>query len=350
MKNIFLTLVAISVILFGCTSKKRNNTTQNDTQQNQIAVKTTKLKPQVFNHFIETSGTVDAIDFAIISPQASGQVAEVLVNDGDHVTKGQTLVKLNDDIIKNNIAELQAQLDLAKITYEKQKQLYDQKIISEIAYLQAKTQVEALQKRLAVLNKQLSFTAVTAPFSGIAENIQIKVGEIAAPGRQLMQLVNLKNLKIIADLSEKYISKIHKGDSVQVNFESLSLDKMNIPIFRIGNIINPNNRTFQIELRLKNTKDNQIKPNMVASLKIKDYSNNSVIVIPTIVVQKDFDKEFVFTAYRKGNKWFAKKTYITTGLNYKGKTEVLSGLNFGDLLISEGYNEVANNVEIKIIK
>ncbi len=351
MKKIFLLISIIGIIGAGCknSNKTGDNKQTAKVEQAKIPVRIQKVEKKPFSHFVETSGNVEAVNWAFISPQASGQVIKVNVNEGDHVEKGQVLVELNDAIIRKNIAELQTQLDLAKITYEKQKSLYEQKIVSEIQYLQAKTQKEALEKKLEVLNEQLSYTKVTAPFAGTVENIQIKEGEIAAPGRQLMQLYNLSRLKIKADLSEKYISSIKKGDTVSVHFDNLPIQNLKLPVYRIGSVINPNNRTFKIELRLTN-KDKLIKPNMVARLKIKDYSNSEAIVIPTPLVKRDFEKEFLFVAKKVKGKLIAKKVYVKTNMSYNGFTEVVEGLNEGDSLITEGYNEVADNSLIEVLK
>ena len=348
MKNITGLIIAGFILIFSACNNNDAVDVNSSNKDNKIPVKVEKIKTTAFTHYIETSGNVEAVDWAFISPQINGQVLNVNVEEGDKVKKGQVLVELNDAILKNNIAELQAQLDLAVTTYKKQKALYEQNIVSEMAFLQAKTQKEALEKKLAVLNEQLDYTKVKAPFDGVVENIQIKTGEIAAPGRQLMQLVNMDQMKIKADISEKYIAKIHQGDTVSVIFDNIPVEPLKCKIYRISNVINPNNRTFSIEIRLKNMR-NLIKPNMTARLKITDYANDNAIVIPTIVVKKDFSKEFVFTAVKSRKGYVAKKVFVTTGMTYNGNTEITSGLNEGDLLIIEGYNEVADKSPIKIL-
>jgi membrane fusion protein (multidrug efflux system) len=351
MKKYLLFVLAIGIFVTSCKNvNKYENSANNNTEQSaKIPVRIKKVERTPFAHFVETSGDVESVNWAFISPQTNGQVVKVNVDEGDYVGKGQVLVELNDAIIRKNIAELQTQLDLAKVTYEKQKSLYDQNIISEIQYLQAKTQKEALEKKLEVLNEQLSYTRVKAPFAGTVENIQIKEGEIAAPGRQLMQLYNLNKLKIKADLSEKYIGSIKKGDTVLVHFDNLNIADLKLPVYRIGSVINPNNRTFEIELRFNN-KDKLIKPNMVARLKIKDYYNPHAFVVPTPLVKKYFDKNFLFVAKKVNGKLKAKKVYVKTNQTYNGYTEVVKGLHEGDSLIVEGYNEVSDNSLIEILK
>ncbi len=349
MKNIILTLAAVSILLAGCKPQKSQDEKPEHKQEEKgIKVKVEKVAVQSFKHFVEASGVADAVQSAMISPQVSGQVKKVVVNEGDHVQEGQTLVVLNDVMIRNNIAQVKAQLALARSTYEKQKALYEQKITSEIAYLQAKAQKEALENQLANLQEQLSYTEVKAPFDGIVENIQIKEGEIAAPGRILMQLVNLDNMKIITDISEKYIAKLNKKDTAIITFDNLDLQPVRLTPWRIGNIINPSNRTFKVEFRLKNP-GHQIKPNLTCRIRIADYENDSSILVPIILVKKDFDRLFVFVVKKDNGVPVAKKQYVETGLTYKDKTEIVDGLKPGDLLITEGYNEVSDNSPVEII-
>ncbi len=348
MKKTFL-YFTLSVLLFAsCNNSNQKDVKKAEKIDSAIPVRVTEMKPEVFKHYIETSGNVEAVEWAFITPQINGKVKTVNVEEGDKVKKGQILVVLDDAIIRNNIADLKAQLDLAKVTYKKQKMLWEQKIVSEMAYLQAKAKKESLEKKLAVLREQLGYTKVRAPFDGIVENIQIKTGEIAGPGRKLMQIYNLNELKIKAAISEKYIEKIKEGDTVAVFFDNLSIDTLKLPVYRISNVINPSNRTFDIELRLKNKK-HLIKPNMTANLRINDYVNPDAFVVPTPVVKKDFNKEFVFIAVKEKGKYVAKKVFVKSNITYNGMTEIIDGLNEGDLLITEGYNEVAGHSLIKIL-
>ena len=347
-RNIFL-IFGITLLVITNACKNRKNVEKEDKHPEVfIPVKVKPIKYTVFKHFIEISGNVEAIDWAFVTPQTNGQVKEIFVNEGDKVKKGQLLLSLDDAIIKNNIADLQVQFELAKINYEKQKKLWEQDIVSEIIYLEAKTKKESLEKKLEILKEQLSYTTIKAPFDGIIENIQIEIGEIAGPNRKLMQIYNLDYLKIKASISEKYVEKIKKGDTVLVYFDNLSIDTLKLPIFRVGNIINPSNRTFDIELRLKNKK-HLIKPNMTAKLKINDYLNEKAIVIPINLVKKDFNNEFVFIAVKENDKYYAKKVFVKTNVIYDGMIEIVDALKQGDLLITEGYNEVAGHSLVKIL-
>ncbi|MCD6366887.1 MAG: efflux RND transporter periplasmic adaptor subunit, partial [Bacteroidales bacterium] len=344
-----LIVPAIMLVILGtgCSSNKKNDDTVNEVKT--FAVKTQIIKPDTFVHYFQATGNVLAMESAFISPQANGQIIKLYVSDGDRVSQGQLLVELNASIIKSSISELETQLALAEITFQKQKKLWDQKIGSEIQYLQTKTQKEALEKKLKTLNDQLALTKVTAPFSGIIENIQVNEGELAAPGRQLFELVNLHQMKILADVSESYLPKIHKGDKINISFPDYPEKEISASIYRIGNVINPSNRTFKVEVRFPNPKE-EIKPNMVAQLTVKDFESDTAFIVPSIIIKKDFEKDFLFLAKPDGNKWVAEKQFVKSGIPYRDKTMITNGLKTGDIVIIEGYNQIATGSELKLVK
>jgi len=346
-----LWLVMVAVVVIGISCKQQKKTTDDATtgKVEAVSVKVKKVQIQPFYHYLELTGNVSAVQSAFISPQINGQVLAVNVEDGDVVTAGQSLVEINSTIIRNSISEVESQLALATTTYEKQKELYEKKITSEIQFLQVKTQKEALEKKLATLQEQLSFTKVLAPFSGIVENIRIKVGELAAPGRQLLELVNLNKMKILADVSESYIAKIHIGDSVEVRFPDYPSLQYHIPIYRKSNIINPSSRTFSIELRFLN-KNKLVKPNMIANLRLCDYATDSALVVPSIIIKKDFDKSFVFVMKHKDGKTIAEKITVETGQSYDGNTMITRGLSENDAVIVDGYNQIVDGSVVESVK
>ncbi len=350
MKNIKLIIPAVVLVLLGtgCNSKKEtDNSAKNEVKL--FAVKTQTIKPDTFIHYFQATGNVSAVESAFISPQANGQLIKLYVQDGDRVSKGELLAELNATVLKSSISEVETQLALAKTTFQKQKELWDQKIGSEIQFLQAKTQKEALEKKLNTLNDQLALTKITAPFAGIVENIQINEGELAMPGKLLCELTNLSQMKVIADVSESFLSKIHKKDKVRISFPDYPDKIITAPVYRIGNIINAANRTFKIEVRFTN-KDEMIKPNMTAQLTIKDFECDSAFVVPSIIIKKDFEKDFLFVAKHQGNKWIAEKIFIKTGISYENKTMVTNGLKSGDIVITDGYNQIATGSELKLVK
>jgi len=349
MKAIKLIIPAIVLVFLGtgCGSQQEKESTQNKVKI--FPVKVQPLKKDTFIHYFEATGNVLAVQSAFISPQANGQVTKIYVEDGDHVSQGQIIAELNASVLKSSISEVETQLALAETTYKKQKELWDQKIGSEIQYLQAKTQKEALEKKLATLNDQLALTKVTAPFAGIVDNIQINEGELAAPGRQICELVNLNKMKVIADISESLLSKIHKGDKVKISFPDYNEKTITSSVYRIGSIINATNRTFKVEVRFSNA-NKEIKPNMIAKLTMKDFECDTALIVPSIVIKKDFEKDFLFVATKENGQWIATKRYIISGISYKDKTMIIKGVSEGENVIVEGYNMITNGSVVKLVK
>ncbi|MBN2669009.1 MAG: efflux RND transporter periplasmic adaptor subunit [Bacteroidales bacterium] len=342
----FTSIIVLSALigLSGCNSEtKDDNAVTNEV----LPVETLNIVEQPFSHYIEVTGQVEAVQFAYISPETPGQIKTIAVKEGDRVSKGQILLTQNSSVIDNQIKQVQAQLELAKITFEKQDDLWNNKKVgSEIQYLQAKAQKESLESQLDALISQKDMAIITAPFSGIVDKINLKEGELANPGMQAIELVNLDQIKINADVSEKYLPVVHKGDSVVVSFTTYPDLNIHAPVYRTGNIIKPANRTFAIEVRMDN-KAQELKPNMISTLKIEDYHLDKAIVVPSIVIKKDFEKDFVFTAVKTDSSWVAKKVFIKTGRSYQDQTVVTDGLNLGDRLIVKGYNTVSNGIVVE---
>lgn len=307
------------------------------------------IKQEVFNHYIEVSGTVGAVNEAFISPEMNGQIKKIHVNEGARVKKGDLIISLNTSVIDKSIEELKTGLELARTIYSKQKELWDQKIGSEIQYLQAKNSKESLEGKLQTLYAQLDMARVKAPFDGIVDEIMQKEGELATLGRQIVQMVNLSKMEINADVSEMYLPKVKKGDLVKVEFPAYPELREQIPIYRTGNIVNPSNRTFKVQLRIGN-KNETLKPNIISILHINDYSNNTALVVPSIIIKKDNNGDFLFTAVKEDGKLVAKKTYIKSGMSYKDNTEVHEGIKEGDQVVVNGYNMVATGTIIEITK
>ncbi|NQT77202.1 MAG: efflux RND transporter periplasmic adaptor subunit [Bacteroidetes bacterium] len=311
-------------------------------------VKVIELQEGSFKHYFEVSGNVDAVEQAYISPEINGQIKEILVDEGDHVVKGQLLAKLNTSIIDNTIQEVQTQLDLATTLYNKQKQLWDKHIGSEVQYLQAKNNKEAMESKLQTLRSQLDMAYIKAPIGGIVDMIFSEEGELALPGMQLMQLVNLEKLYVYADVSEKYLPVIEKGDIVSVKFPTFPSLNMQVLVNRTGNVINKSNRTFPVELKIDNI-DGKLKPNILALITFLDFSEENALVIPSIIIKEDIKGEYIYAARDANGKMVARKIYITTGMSNHDETMVSSGLSPGDLVITEGYSMVTDGTEVNII-
>ncbi|MEN8223811.1 MAG: efflux RND transporter periplasmic adaptor subunit, partial [Bacteroidota bacterium] len=256
--------------------------------------------------------------------------------------------KLNTSITENTIQEIKTQLELATTLYEKQKQLWEKNIGSEIQYLQAENNKESLENKLKTLQSQLEMAYIKSPISGVVDGIFIEVGELAIPGFQIMQLYNLSRLNIHADVSEKYLPMIKKGDLVNLSFPTFPDLQMDVVVHRTGNVVKMGNRTFPVELKLDNMND-MLKPNTLVLVRFLDYSEQSALVIPSIIIKKDIKGEYVYVARNNEAKTLAKKIYITTGMSYNDETMVTSGLEAGQKVIIEGYSLVTDGTEVKII-
>ncbi len=321
------------------------NSVSGDAEKTPVVVQTLAYEP--FSHYIEVSGSAEAVKQAYISPEVGGQIREIYVNEGDYVEKGRLLAKLNTDITESSIADLKSSLALATTVYEKQKRLWDQGIGSEMQYLQAKNNKESLEQKLVTLNAQLDMSLIKSPISGIVDQIYRKNGELAAPGQQLMLVVNLDELYINADVSETYLSKVIEGATVKVTFPVYPDMSMEVPIYRKGNTISPNNRTFDVQLKIKNP-DRLLKPNILAIIQIKDFSADSAIVISSALIKQDITGSYLYVMQDNAGKWIAKKVYVTPGKSYLDKTMVVDGLQTGQQVIVEGYNQVSDGSEVYV--
>ncbi len=348
MKYKSLLLKIVFLLFVGLVSCKNNNDKTNNISKHKIPVVVETAKPETFKHFINVTANVEAVNYAIISPQTPGQIVQINVVEGQKVNKGDLLFKQNSSVVEGQIQAVKAQLNLAELTYNKQKDLWENKKVgSEIQYLQAKTQYENLKEQLKTLQAQLALTEVKAPFAGIIDVINNKVGEMASPGMPVMQLVNLDKMKIVGEVSEKYLPVVHKGDTVTVSFDTYTNLTVKSPIYRVGNIINPANRTFIVEVRLNN-KNHRLKPNMVSKIYINDYTKENAITVPSIIIKKDFEKQFLFIAQKNDSTTIAKKIYVETGRSYKDRTIITKGITPGNKVIVKGYNIVTNGIEIEI--
>jgi RND family efflux transporter MFP subunit len=298
-----------------------------------------KLERITFNHYIEASGSVMPIREAQVSPEINGQIAQLLVKEGDRVSRGQTVARLNTDLAKRSIEELETALNLANDLYNRQKNLWDKKIGSEMQYVEAKSNKESIERRLATLKTQLQMATVTSPINGYVEKLMQKTGELAAPGVPMMYIVDMSELYVRVDVAERYIRDVKRGENVVLRFPAHPDYRMNTRIDRISNLINRNNRTFEVQLKVRN-QDYMIKPNMVAVVDINYYSAINTIVIPSNVIREDLSGYYVYIATEQENELIAKKRYIETGRTYLGETQVNSGLEEGEMVIFEGFNRV----------
>ena len=308
-----------------------------------VTVKT--LGHESFQHFIDITGKLEAEEDAHISPEMNGQIETVHVKEGDFVKKGKLLVSLNTSLIQSSIREIETGLELANQLYDKQQELWDQKIGSEMQYLEAKNAKQQTEARLATLETQLDMARIKAPFDGVVETIMMKKGELAIPGMQLIQMISLGNLKLYGDISERYMTSIKKGDKVIVSFPDVEGLSVAAPIFRVGNVIDNASRTFRIEVKIDNHNES-LKPNMYSIIRLNDFRSSSAFVVPSIVIKQDIKGTYIYIADTEELK--ARKRYVQTGLSYGDQTMILEGVSKEEKVIVKGFAQASDGVDIDL--
>ncbi len=300
----------------------------------------TELQPQPFRHFIDLQGRVDAEENVPVTSKMPGTLIRVLVKNGDFVKKGQLLAQLDDDVMLKGLSELELQLKTAEDMYNRQKGLWDQKIGTEIQFIQAKTNKEAVEQRIATTREQWQQSKIYAPIGGTVDMVILKTGQAIAPGMPLCNIVNLSQLKITGEVPEAYGSKVKQGLPVQIFFPDLGKEVASRVTY-VSKTINPTNRTFTVECALP-AGGGDYRANMIAVMKIIDYQNPKALVVPVNLIQTAEGGEFVLAAdvNSEGNKATVRKVSITQGRNYNGMVEISTGLNPGDRVISTGFQDV----------
>ncbi|MDH5398308.1 MAG: efflux RND transporter periplasmic adaptor subunit [Cyclobacteriaceae bacterium] len=303
------------------------------------------LSPVPFEHYIEVQGVVDTDKNIGLTSKTMGTIEEVKVREGDKVQKGQLLVQLDNQIIMNSINEVRSSLAFASEMFEKQKELWDQKIGSEVQYLSAKNNKEALENRLATLREQLQLTKITSPISGIVDQVQIRQGEMASPGIPLLRVVDLSNFEIKASVSESYASQVKNGIGVRLLFPDLK-GEMEAEISYTGKVIDPVNRTFDIIIRIEKPAL-EIKPNMIVEVRIVDFHEDEAIVIPVNTIQQSDKEEFVYIAEETASGVVARKQEVAVKMHYNGAALIGEGLKAGDMLVTFGYQGLTEGQAIQ---
>jgi len=321
--------------------------TKNKTNDGSILVGLKTMKTTQFINYLNVTGNIESNYEAMISPEINGQIGSIYVKEGDYVSKGTLLAVLKTEVTDKTIEEVRTSLDLSKTLFKKQETLWKQKIGSEVQYLQAKSQMETLEKRLETLQSQIDMAKIKAPFDGYVETVFQKEGEIASPGRQILQLVNLTDLKVTADISESYLPNLREGDKVTIDFPTFPKLSIDSKIKVIGSIINPNNRTVKIQVPISN-QNKQLKPNIIANIKLIQAVYDSALVVPSIIVKNDASgRNYLYIENQKKDKLLAEKRFVKTGVSYGNKTLILEGLNPNDKVIIQGYNMVKNGSLIR---
>ena len=318
-----------------------------DVKKEEALVAVQTLKDTVFNHYLEVQGSVETKENILVQPEFSGTLTTLNVKAGQRVSKGQILGKVDDAGMSQQLASIENQYALAKTTFERQKNLWDKKIGSEIQFLQAQAQMISAQKSVAQMRAQVAKTVIRAPFSGTIDDVFVERGQVVAPSPQgLMRIVNLSNMYVSTTVPETYIGKLKVGTVVDVFLTSLGKTYKG-KVRQVANFINPSNRSFGIEVSVPNP-DNLLRPNQVAKLKIIDYTVNNAIIVPTNVVQEDGEhNKFVFIATNvSGKKGVAKKVLVKVGKSSDNVTEILSGLSANDVIVTEGANNIADGMKL----
>lgn len=315
-------------------------------------VTTVKAEEQKFEHFLELQGDVMTKQNVLIYPEMAGTLQKVYVQKGQQVNKGQLLATIDDGGLGSQLEQLKTQAELAKTTFERQKRLWEQKIGSEIQFLQAKSNYEAQQNAVKQFQSQLGKSSIRAPFSGIIDDVIKDQGTVVSPGpgSEVFRIVNLSEMYIDVEVPETYLGSVTKGKEAQVYFPVLG-DSAITQIRQTGNFINPSNRSFSVEIPVPNKKGN-IKPNLTAKVRINDYTSEKAILIPQSIVSENAEGEqyaYIAMEPNADNEAVAKKTIITTGKTQGALIEVLSGIEDGNQVIKEGARSVKDGQKVKII-
>ncbi|MDR5591563.1 efflux RND transporter periplasmic adaptor subunit [Christiangramia sp. SM2212] len=386
MKKLIL-LIGLPLILISCGEGKKNSTEavleSNDTEKiqqkrdeltNQLVELETEIKQldaklkeinperniplvtsyavesEKFDHFLELQGSVETKKNVVLNAEMGGVLERIYVEEGQKVSKGQTLAKIDDGGLSQQLAQMQTQLELAKTTFERQKRLWDQQIGSEMQYLQAKSNYEGQVNAVNQMKSQVAKSVVTAPFSGVIDDIITEQGNVVSPGQtQILRIVNLDDMYIKTDIPESYISNVTKGKTVEVTFPVLG-DTVETKIKQTGSYINPNNRTFNAEIEVPN-KEKNIKPNLTARVRINDYTNENAILVPQNIISENAEgQQYLYVLdEQEDDHAVAKRVIIETGKSQGDKIEVLNGLKDGDMIIQEGARSVKEGQTVKLI-
>lgn len=320
-----------------------------DENKNRTLVTIKTLEDTLFKHYAEVQGDVTTDQNIVIFSETSGILAEVRINEGQQVAKGQTLAVIDDGGLANELARLETQSALAKTTFERQQRLWDQNIGSEMQYLEAKANYEASQNSVEQLRNQLGKSTIKAPFSGIIDEILTEQGEVVSTGQnQLFRLVNLQNMYVEANVPENYLSKIQQGTEVIIEINSVGT-KYDGHVRRISNTINPNNRTFKIEVAVPN-EAGLIKPNQIATVRFNDYTNEDALIVPERTLQKNSQGENLVYVWepQTDSTGIARKVVVKPGYGYQDKIEITAGLEPGQKVITEGRRNLREGQEVRI--
>ena len=301
------------------------------------------LKAGNFVNYVQIQGRIDAQDNVMAYPQSPGVITGIFTKAGQHVSKGQVLVQLDNSVLNQNIAQAQTQVALNKTLFDRQKNLWDQKIGTEVQFLQAQTMLQSSIKQVAGLRQQANMYRITSPISGTVDQMDLKLGQVAQPGTTGIRVVNADILKVKADVPESYSGSVSTGNSVKILVPDAN-DSLITKVTFAAKAIDPTSRSFAVEVRLPDRKT--LKPNMTAIIQIANYSKANAIVIPVKAIQKSEEGDYVFV----NSNGTAKRVNVKVGNTYSGNSEILSGLKSGDQLVTEGASDLEDGDKISVSK
>ena len=320
--------------------------------QKRVLVTALEIKPQIFNHTIEIQANIKTRKNLQLFPEFGGRLNQILVKEGQEVKKGTLLAVIDGAGLQDQLDQMKLQLELVKTTFERTQRLWDQKIGSEMMYLEAKTRFKSQKKQVAQMRNQLSKTKIYAPFSGVIDEIIAQKGSTLAPGMTpIMRIVNLDNMYVESDVPENYLANITKGSLAKVSIPVLNITQ-NTVVRQTGNFIQPNNRTFRVEAPIKNP-TGMIKPNLNARLSIVDYSNLEALMIPFRVIRKNAKGNsfvFILTRQEENNGYIAEQRFVTLGMSKDELVEITKGVNTEDLIVDEGVSLLVTGQKVKRIE
>ena len=303
-----------------------------------VPVEVRDMTARNFEHFVRLSATVSSKENVLLSAESNGRVVSIEAKEGTRVRKGDVILRLESDFIVGQLQEAEAAFKLAETTYNRRARLWKDSIGSEIEYLSAETNYKAASNRLKQVQAQYDNTFVKAPVNGTVDGINVNEGEFVGAGVPVARVVDLSNLELETEISERYLKSVKKGDYVNVSIPALGLNQDEKIIFT-SQYINPENRSFMIKVGLSNS-NSLIKPNLLAELRFRDYQNPEALVVPSMAILKDLKGDYVYTVVDGEEGSLAKKKYIERGASFSDETEILGGLSAGDLVVVAGYNSI----------
>lgn len=309
-----------------------------------VTLNTVEVKP--FSHFVEIQGAVETGGNALLYPEAPGTITAILVKEGATVNKGDVIMKIDADVLQSTLTEVETQYELAKDVFEKQERLWKDKIGSEVQYLQAKNNKEALEQKMKTVKQQIGMYVVKAPISGIVDEILPKVGEAAMPGMPVARVINYNETYVKADVSEKYVGMLKEGTLVNVSFPTIGKEYQST-VKRVADFINPTNRSFKIYIDLSNVKTD-LKPNLLADISVRDFTLDTAVVLPSSIIQQDRNGNDYVYIIENQNK--VKKVIIKPGFSYQNQTVVLEGLKGNEQYIDKGSRSVQDGDLVEVSK